>query len=257
MKKIKVLVKSAVVFSVLALFAVCFSFYKGSEGKTLAVVSKTIKKKLPIYSVKTDEKKVALSFDAAWGNEDTRELLGILEENNIRATFFLTGGWIETYPDDVRAIYEGGHDIGNHSENHKQMDKLTAEKCREEIMKPHDKVYNLTGYDMFLFRPPYGAYNDNLLNVLEGCGYYGIQWSVDSLDWKDYGVQSIIKTVLNHKNLRNGAIILMHNGGKYTKAALQLVIDGLREQGYEIVPISELIYTGNYKIDNTGEQVRL
>lgn len=220
-----------------------------------AVSSNTSKRELPIYSVDTGEKKVALSFDAAWGNEDTQTLLDILAKHDVHVTFFMTGGWIEEYPDDVKAIAAAGHDLGNHSENHKEMSKLNEKQCMEELMSPHDKVKALTGIDMCLFRPPYGDYNDNLIKSAEKCGYYTIQWDVDSLDWKDYGADNIVSKVLNHKNLRNGSIILMHNGAKYTKDALERVIAGLQEQGYTIVPISELIYTDNYTIDSTGRQI--
>ncbi len=216
---------------------------------------KTAKKELPIYCVGTDEKKVALSFDAAWGNEDTHALLDILAAYDVHVTFFMTGGWIESYPDDVKAILAAGHDLGNHSENHKQMSRLDSGECIEELMGPHKKVEELTGYNMCLFRPPYGDYNDNLIKSAESCGYYTIQWSVDSLDWKDYGADNIVSTVLNHKNLDNGAVILMHNGARYTKDALERVIVGLMEQGYTIVPISELIITDNYTIDHTGKQI--
>lgn len=219
-----------------------------------SVSSGTSNRELPIYCVGTDEKKVALSFDAAWGNEDTQILLDILAKYDVHATFFMTGGWIESYPEDVKAIFAAGHDLGNHSENHKQMSKLSRDDCIEELMGPHEKVQELTGYDMCLFRPPYGDYNDNLIQSAEACGYYTIQWSVDSLDWKDYGADNIVNTVLNHKNLDDGAIILMHNGAKYTKDALERVIVGLKEQGYTIVPISELIITENYTIDHTGKQ---
>ena len=211
-------------------------------------------RELPIYCVGTEEKKVALSFDAAWGNEDTQILLDILDKYDVRVTFFMTGGWIEQFPDDVKAICEAGHDLANHSENHKHMSQLSSTECIKEIMTAHDKVKELTDYDMCLFRPPYGDYNDNLIRSVERCGYYCIQWSVDSLDWKDYGADNIVNTVLNHKNLTDGAIILMHNGAKYTKDALERVIVGLKERGYEIVPISELIYTDNYTIDHTGKQ---
>lgn len=219
-----------------------------------SVSSGTSNRELPIYCVGTDEKKVALTFDAAWGNEDTQILLDILAKYDVHATFFMTGGWIESYPEDVKAIFAAGHDLGNHSENHKQMSKLSRDDCIEELMGPHEKVQELTGYDMCLFRPPYGDYNDNLIQSTEACGYYTIQWSVDSLDWKDYGADNIVNTVLNHKNLDDGAIILMHNGAKYTKDALERVIVGLKEQGYTIVPISELIITENYTIDHTGKQ---
>lgn len=212
-------------------------------------------KELPIYSVQTDKKQVALSFDAAWGNEDTSQILSILEKYQVKVTFFMTGSWISKYPDDVKDILAAGHDLGNHSNTHPNMSKLSTEQMKEEIQATHQKVKDLTGYEMTLFRPPYGDYNDAVVNAVKDCGYYCIQWDVDSLDWKNYGVESLIKTVCNHKNLGNGSIVLMHNGGKYTAQALESVITGLQSQGYELVPISQLIIKDNYHMDHTGRQI--
>ena len=102
-------------------------------------------RELPIYSVDTPQKKVALSFDAAWGNENTQVLLSILDKYQLHATFFMTGSWVEIYPDDVKAISLAGHDLGNHSQNHKEMSKLTTSEIQEELMKVHNKVKELTG----------------------------------------------------------------------------------------------------------------
>jgi len=213
-------------------------------------------RELPIYCVETKEPKVALSFDAAWGNEDTQKILDILKKNDVHVTFFMTGGWVESYPDDVKAILAAGHDLGNHSENHKNMSQLSDEEKKEELMTVHRKVQELTGYEMFLFRPPYGDYDNAVVNVAKDCGYYTIQWDVDSLDWKDYGVDSIIKTVSEHKHLGNGSIILCHNGAKFTAKALDTLIKKLKEQGYSIVPVSELIYRDNYHLNVEGRQIR-
>ena len=225
-------------------------------AKAVTVSSTVNGRELPIYSVETKEKKVALSFDAAWGNEDTQIILDTLAKYNVRATFFMTGGWVEKYPEDVKKIQEAGHDLGNHSENHKNMSQLSDSECQEELMNVHAKVKELTGIEMDLFRPPYGDYDDHVITNAKDCGYYTIQWSVDSLDWKDYGVDSIIKTVTEHKDLGNGAIILMHNGAKYTAQALPTVIEKLQSIGYEIVPISELIYRDDYHMDVTGKQIK-
>ena len=220
-------------------------------------VSSTINgKELPIYCVETDEKKVALSFDAAWGNEDTQKILEILAKHNVHATFFMTGGWVDSYPEDVKAILAGGHDLGNHSENHKNMSQISNDDKEQELMKVHEKVKNLTGYEMFLFRPPYGDYDNDVIKTATKCGYYPIQWDVDSLDWKDYGVDSIANTVCSNKHLGNGSIILCHNGAKFTADALDTLITNLKGQGYEIVPISELIYRDGYHMDAEGRQVR-
>lgn len=220
-------------------------------------VSSTINgKELPIYCVETDEKKVALSFDAAWGNEDTQKILEILAKHNVHATFFMTGGWVDSYPEDVKAILAGGHDLGNHSENHKNMSQISNDDKEQELMKVHEKVKSLTGYEMFLFRPPYGDYDNDVIKTATKCGYYPIQWDVDSLDWKDYGVDSIVNTVCSNKHLGNGSIILCHNGAKFTADALDTLITNLKGQGYEIVPISELIYRDGYHMDAEGRQVR-
>ncbi len=213
-------------------------------------------RELPIYCVDTQEKKIALSFDAAWGNEDTQQILDILAKYDVKVTFFMTGGWVEHFPEDVKKIYEAGHELGNHSENHLNMSQLSVEKQQEELMDVHEKVKAITGVDMCVFRPPYGDYDDSVVLTALDCGYYPIQWSVDSLDWKDYGVASIIDTVCNHKNMCNGAIILMHNGAKYTAQALEEVITTLQERGYTIVPVGELIYRDEYRLDHTGKQYK-
>ena len=122
-------------------------------------------RELPIYCVDTEEKKIALSFDAAWGNEDTQDILSILKKHNVHVTFFMTGEWVENYPEDVKAILAAGHDLGNHSENHKNMSQLSDGECEEELMAVHRKVKELTGYEMFLFRPPYGDYDNDVINV--------------------------------------------------------------------------------------------
>ncbi len=213
-------------------------------------------RELPIYCVETDEKKVALSFDAAWGNEDTSKILEILAKQNVKVTFFMTGGWVESYPEDVKAILAAGHDLGNHSENHKNMSQLSDSEKKDELMKVHEKVRELTGYEMFLFRPPYGDYDNAVVTTAKDCGYYTIQWDVDSLDWKDYGVDSIIKTVTEHKHLGNGSIILCHNGAKYTAQALDMLIAKLKNDGYTIVPVSELIYKDKYHMNHEGRQIK-
>lgn len=226
-----------------------------SEDATLTSATSLFREKeLPIYCVKTDKKQIALTFDGAWGNEDTSTLLDILERQGVTATFFFTGGWISKYPDDVKTILSKGHEVGNHSESHKQMSKLSKEQCKEEIQIVHDKVKELTGLEMKVFRPPFGDYNDTVIQAANELGYHVIQWDVDSLDWKDYGCDSILHTVTNHKHLGNGSIILMHNGAKYTKEALEEMIVCLKEKGFEFVKVSDLIYKENYKMDHEGRQ---
>lgn len=250
---LKKAIKNPLFYIISILLALLFTF-DNAVSPVFSTNVKTSSKELPIYCVDTDKKYVSISFDAAWGNEDTAQILEILEKNNIKTTFFMTGGWVESYPEDVKAIAKAGHDLANHSENHKNMSQLSIEEMKEEIMTVHNKVKELTGVEMNLFRPPYGDYDDDVITTCETLGYYPIQWNCDSLDWKNYGKEDLVDRVVNHKDLKNGSIILMHNGAKYTAEALQDVIDGLRNKGYEIVPISELIYKENYTIDHTGMQ---
>lgn len=158
----------------------CMNMYI-SETDFISVGNITSAKHLPIYCVETDKKQVALSFDAAWGNEDTQKILDILKKENVKVTFFMTGGWVDSYPDDVKAIAKAGHDLGNHSMNHKHMSELSRSDCEKEIMDVHNKVKKITGKDMILFRPPYGDYNNELIDTAREIGYYPIQWDVDSL----------------------------------------------------------------------------
>ncbi len=143
-----------------------------------ASVQVLLGRELPVYSVETDQKQVALSFDAAWGNEDTAEILDILKKYDVKVTFFMTGGWVESYPEDVKRIAEQGHDLGNHSGSHLQMSQLSESEIRQEIQSVHDKVKELTGIEMNLFRPPYGDYNDTLINTVQEMGCQCVQWNV-------------------------------------------------------------------------------
>lgn len=225
-------------------------------GNTVVEVSSTYgDRELPIYSVETDEKKIAISFDAAWGAEDFNNIMEVLDKHNIKTTFFMTGEWVEKYPECVKILVEKGHDLGNHSATHPDMTTLSKEKQKEQILSVHNAVKELTGYEMELFRPPYGAYNNDLIRTCYEIGYYPIQWDVDSLDWKDYEPERIISNVCEHDSLGGGSIILCHNGAKYTAEALDEMLTNLENQGYEIVPISELIIRENFHMDVTGMQI--
>ncbi|GFN36068.1 deacetylase [Tepidimicrobium xylanilyticum] len=210
------------------------------------------KRELPIYSVETEEKKVAISFDAAWGDNYTLGILDILDRYNIKSTFFLVGFWVDKYPEHVKEIYKRGHDVGNHSTNHPYMTKLSDEEIVKELNITAEKIEKLINERPTLFRPPFGDYNDRVINLCRENGYYVIQWDVDSLDWKELGVQPVVDRVT--RNVQKGSIILFHNNAKYVLDYLPIVIERLQAEGYEIVPISKLIYKDNFYIDNTGRQ---
>ncbi len=211
---------------------------------------------LPIYSVDTDEKLISLTFDVAWGDEDMVEVLQILDDNDVKATFFLVGDWVEDYPEQVKTIHEKGHDIANHSDRHPHVTKLTKDEVKADIMEAHKKVKDLLGVEMDLYRAPYGEYDNEVVEAAHECNYHIIQWDVDSLDWKNYGKQPLIDKVLKHKNLTYGSIVLLHTGTDHTKDALDEIIKGLKQKEYKIVPTSELIMRENYRCDHTGRQYK-
>lgn len=220
-----------------------------------SAVSQFGDRKLPVYSVQTTEKKIALSFDCAWGAEDFDSMMETLDKHNVKATFFMTGGFVSDNPECVKTLVEKGHEPGNHSEHHYDMATITAGEMKTEIMDVHKKVKELTGKDMKVFRPPYGSYNNELIDTVYGCDYYPIQWDVDSLDWKGISAGEITKRVTG--KVTNGSIVLFHNAGEHTPEALPDILDYLLGEGYEIVPISKILLTNEETyIDHTGRQCR-
>jgi len=207
---------------------------------------------VPIYSVDTKEKKVALTFDAAWGSDKTEKIVNILKENGVGGTFFLVGFWIEENKDKVKIIDEAGIDIGTHSNTHPKMSTLSNEKIREELSYSMKLLKDITGKDVSFFRPPFGDYNDNLINIATELGLKTIQWDTDTLDWKGLSANEILTRVKT--SVKNGSIILCHNNSDHIVEALPLIISYLKEQGYQMVKISELVYSSDYIIDNNGLQ---
>jgi len=214
-------------------------------------------KKLPIYSVETDKKVVAITFDAAWGADDTDILLEILKEYDVKATFFICGYWVKEFPEDVKKFHKAGHDIANHGDTHAHVSNLSHSENVNEIKGAHDKVKALLGIEMDLYRPPYGEYNNTVLEAADSLKYFTIQWDVDSLDWKKLGADHMFNTVVNHKNLQNGSILLFHNDLPETPVALRRILSHLSNEGYSFVPVSELIHRENFKLDYKGRQILL
>lgn len=248
--------KKGKIISCLAIIAVLLvGIYFLFSGVVQPVLNYATGRLVPIYYVETTDKKVAFSFDACWGATYTPALLEILRESNIKTTFFLTGFWVEKYPEMVRTIAEEGHEIGNHTFSHPHLNSLSEEQIKVELDKVGKMIEELTGVEPHLFRPPFGEYSNRTIMAIEKCGYQTIQWSIDSLDWQELGKDSMVQRVT--ENLHPGAIILFHNNGTYTAGALPEIIDFVKGKGYEILPISELLYKENYYIDsNTGAQIQ-
>lgn len=212
------------------------------------------KRELPIYRVDTDEKKIAISFDCAWGVDYTDKLLSIMGKRGIKCTFFAVEFWVKKYPDFVRKIHAAGHEIGTHSATHPHMSKLSETLIEKELTTSSRAIEEITGETPRVFRPPYGEYNDLLLTVAKRLNLYTIQWDVDSLDWKDLSEREIINRVV--PRVKNGSIVLFHNNGLHTADALDEIIATLKGQGYEFVKIGDLIYRENYKIAADGSQIK-
>lgn len=209
-------------------------------------------RKVPIYSVDTSEKQVAISFDAAWGADKTEEILEILDEFNVNATFFLVGFWVDDYTDMVKKIDEAGCEIGTHSNTHPDMVKLDIESVSEELSTSVSKIEAVTGKKVTLFRAPFGSYNNQLLEVAESMNLKTIQWDVDTLDWKGLSASEINSRVLS--KVQNGSIILMHNNSDHVLDGLRLILTTLKNKGYQIGSIGELVYADNYTVDRNGVQ---
>lgn len=208
-------------------------------------------KLLPVYSVDTNEKKVCLTFDVAWGNEDVDEILNVLKKYDVKATFFIVGEWVEKYPNDVKKIHGAGHSVQNHSDTHPHMSKLSAGETAAEIRKCNEKIKNTIGASPILFRPPYGEYNNDVITAAGNEKMQTVQWDVDSLDWKNPAPEEIRKRIL--KSVQNGSIILLHVGAKNTAASLPGIIEDLKNQGYSFAAVNEIIYPNN-NIDSNGRQ---
>ena len=161
------------------------------------------------------------------------------------------GDWVDKYPDDVKNIAAHGHDSGNHSDTHPHLPQLSTENATSEIQRCNEKIEALTGSAPTLFRPPYGDYNNSVVSAVKSLGMYCVQWDVDSLDWKDPSPEQLCQNVLG--KVRDGSIVLMHNGAKNTPAALPSIIEGIQNKGYEIVLIKDLIPEGEYYTDVQGE----
>jgi polysaccharide deacetylase family sporulation protein PdaB len=202
--------------------------------------------------VETAEPKLAVSFDASWGAERTETLLDILDEYNVKTTFFLVNIWMEDYPELCREIAERGHEVEMHSASHPHFNTLSEEEMRRELEENAALIYELTGRRPLLFRPPFGEYNNTLIQLSESMGYQSIQWSVDSLDWKELSSAEIVERV--SRKAGPGDIVLFHNDGLNTPEALRQLLALWQEQGLSVVPVGELLLEGETYIDYNGMQ---
>ena len=221
----------AVLQALMMLAAVGLIFWAVNTPAVVGVSA--AKRELPVYCVQQDEKIVALSFDAAWGNEDTQALIDILDQYGVSTTFFVVGDWVDKYPESVRALAEAGNEVMNHSSSHAHFSALSTDEITADISACNDKIEAITGVRPTLF---------------------AVQWDVDSLDWKGIPAGQITRRVLDR--VQPGSIVLFHNAAEHTPEALPAILDALIGEGYRIVPISQILLDGDTFIDSTGRQCR-
>lgn len=211
--------------------------------------------KTPIYCVDRADNKISVTFDCAWENSNTDQLISILEQAGVKATFFVTGEFCDKYPDDVKKFYDAGHEIANHSDKHPHINGMNINELIEDTKECSRKIKMITGEEPTLYRAPYGEYDDKSVTTVEGIGLKLIQWNVDSIDWDNPSAQTIVERTT--KNIASGSILLFHNDLENTTQALPKVLQSLLDQGFEPVKVSELVYADNYTIDGTGKQIKL
>lgn len=236
-------------FSTVIILLIMASFSLNSK-ETIETAS-TIKE-VPIYSVDTKEQKVSLTINCAWNADDIDSILKTLKQNNCKVTFFVVGDWVDKNKEALRKISEEGHEIANHSDTHPHVKNLNYEKNIEQINECCKKVEQITGKKTNLYRGPYGEYNNIVLQSAKETKHTTIQWSIDSLDYTGLTEEQMKERII--PKLKSGDIILMHNGTKNTAISLNGIIKEIKEKGFEIVPVSELIYKENYTIDTNGIQ---
>ena len=207
---------------------------------------------MPIYKVDTDDKKISLSFDVAWGSSNIDDILEILDKHNAKATFFLVGSWIDDNEELVKNIHSKGHELGNHSNTHSNTTVLSDKDIVEEIEITSEKISSLVDEEVSLYRPPFGEIDDKTMDICKSLGYKVVKWDIDSLDWKEIGSHNITNRVI--RNSQPGSIVLFHANVNGVKHYLDDILTKLKNDSYEMVTVSDLIYQDNYTVDSNGVQ---
>ncbi len=246
-------IKSRYIIWLIVTVIICALLCVSFNGRASAeVFFGSSSRKVPVYSVLTEEKQIAISFDSAWGAEKTEDILAVLEEYDVSATFFLVGIWVDEYPEKVKAIQDAGVEIGAHSNKHLDMTKLSLESMQSDLDSSISKIESVTGAKPKLFRSPFGAYSNQLIEECHNRDMEVVQWDVDTLDWKGISGDAICERVM--KKVKNGSIILMHNNSDNVIEGLRLSLDRLLLQDYKITSVGELLIKESYIIDANGVQ---
>ncbi len=207
------------------------------------ILIRAVDKDQDIYRKKENEyMKIALTFDDGPHPRYTPQILDILDEFGIKATFFTIGVNAEYYSDVIEKVIKNGHEIGNHTYSHPHVSCLNSENLKNEVEKCESVIYGLTDYKTKLFRPPEGMIDADVRQVLRSLDYKVILWDIDTLDWANTPSETIAKNVI--ENISAGDIILMHDYVSHnspTPDALRIFIPELLKMGYRFVVVSELI----------------
>ncbi len=235
--------------TVFSLFVIAFVMTTNGQN---TILTSSNGKELPIYSVDTKEKKIALTMNCAWSAEDVDKILETLKQNNVKITFFVVGDWATKYPEAVQKIAKEGHEIGNHSNTHPHVNNLSSSENIKQIQDCSDKIKQITNSQTILYRAPYGEYNNTVIRAAKSASHVSIQWNLDTLDYTGLTGNEMWERL--DGKLKEGSIILTHNGTKHTADSLDMLIKNITKQGYKIVTVSELIYKEGYIIDSNGTQ---
>ena len=239
----------AIVFVVLIAAAIIYTQVIAADSTpTIGAATKS----MPVCSVETEDPAVAITIDTAFGDDFTDEILKVLEEKQVKATFFVMGLWAQKNPEKLAAIVKAGHEVENHSMNHQRYTEMTADEIKNDAEKARDTLKVATGKSTVFLRQPYGAYNDQSIDALTGDGFVPVNWNVDSKDWKQIGRQAIRDNVIN--NTKKGSIIIFQNNIADTPLALGDIIDDLKAKNFQMVKLSDFLMTDNYMVDESGVQ---
>ncbi len=202
----------------------------------------------PLYQGNSAKKQVSFLVNVAWGEQHIQEMLGIMEEHNIKSTFFFIGKWAGKNPDLVKEIVSRGHEAANHGyRDTVLMSRLSAEEIKADICKTNNLIKEITGDEVKFFSSHCGELNEDILRTTAELNMRTIMWSLDTVDWKLPGAEKMAEKILN--GAHNGATVLMHPT-EQTQEALIIIIKGLKEQGYDIVTLSELINPCYWSYEN-------
>lgn len=209
-------------------------------------------RRLPVYSVERADRKIALTFNCAWGDETTDAVLSILKKHGIRATFFFVGSFAEQYPQSVKKIANAGHAVGNHSMRHRDPTAMTREELQADMAACNRLLESLTGLPVRLYRAPSGSYDGKTVETAEALGMTAIQWSADSVDWKNITPEKMVQRVCS--KTFPGGILLFHLGKENTVEALPDLLRELEAAHYEFCTVEELLLSGGSYVDPNGRQ---